>query len=295
MRNIIYNAGYFLREAKTIARLNPLSNIFSFLSTGLVFFILAMVISGWWISNHVVEAIKGEAEISVYFAENININGATELAGKIKGIEGVEDARLVDADEAYGRMEDVLGKEARILEYFDDNPFDPFIEVKIQLEKMDIILEKVSHLPGIEHIRDNREVLDRLSSMAAALKILGYLVVMAVGISTIVIISHIIRMGIYDNREQINTMRLMGAQEAFIAMPFILEGMFLTLGGGALACILASFSLKYIYAQMAGPLTFIPLPPLDAITLNLVALVMALSALLGASGSFFGLTSSKSR
>ncbi len=294
MKNIIYNIGYFLKEVKTIIKLNLLSNVFSFLSTGLIFFILAMVISGWWISNQVVEAIQGEAEISVYFEEGINDSAAIKLAEAIKNIDGVRAARLVDEAEAYSRMEEILGKEARILSYFDANPFSPFIEVKIHIEEIDPILKGLSVISGIEHVRDNREVLERLSSIAGVLRVIGYMVVTAVGISTMVIISHIIRMGIYDNREQINTLRLMGAPEAFIAFPFLLEGLLLTLGGGALASMLAIFSLRYLYAQMAGPLPFIPLPPLETLTSSLVILVMSLSTVLGVAGSFFGLTSAKS-
>ena len=294
MKNIIYNTGYFLREAKTIVRLNLLSNVFSFLSTGLIFFILAMVISGWWVSNQVVEAIQGEAEVNVYFKEDLDNAGAIKLVEGIRGISGVREARLVDENEAYTRMEEILGKEARVLEYFDDNPFSPFIEVKIHIEEIDPILKELGLMTGIEHVRDNREVLERLHSIAGVLKLLGYLIVAAVGISTMVIISHIIRMGIYDNREQINTLRLMGAPEAFVAFPFLLEGLLLTLSGGAMASALAVFALKYVYAQMAGPLPFIPLPPREALTSNLVILVMSLSAVLGAAGSFFGLSSAKS-
>lgn len=293
MKNILYNTGYFFKEAKTIIRLNLLSNIFSLLSTGLIFFMLAMVISGWWISNKVVEAIQGEAEVNVYFTEDLDNAGAKKLAEGISGINGVREARLVDESEAYSRMENILGKESRVLEYFDDNPFSPFIEVKIHIEEIDPILKELDLMTGIEHVRDNREVLERLHSIAGVLKLLGYLIVAGVGISTMVIISHIIRMGIYDNREQINTLRLMGAPEAFVAFPFLLEGLLLTLAGGMMASILAAFALRYVYAQMAGPLPFIPLPPREALTSNMVILVMSLSAVLGVAGSFFGLTSAK--
>lgn len=295
MKNIIYNSGYFLREAKTIVRLNLLSNVFSLLSTGLIFFILAMVISGWWISNQAVLAIQGEAEINVYFKGDIDAVEASELVQDIKAITGVREARLVDKSEAYSRMEEILGKEARVLEYFDDNPFSPFIEVKIQIEKIDPILDELGTVKGIEHVRDNREVLERIHGISGAMRVLGLLVVTAVGISTMVIISHIIRMGIYDNREQIETLRLMGASEAFISIPFLLEGMLLTLAGGAMSSALAAFALKYVYAQLAGPLPFIPLPPREALTVNLVVLIMFLSAALGAVGSIFGLSSSNSR
>jgi len=294
MKNILYNAVYFLKEVKIIIRLNLLSNIFSLLSTGLIFFILAMAISGWWISNQVVEAIQGEAEVNVYFTEGLDNAGAIKLVQKIRGISGVREARLVDENEAYNRMEEILGKEARVLEYFDDNPFSSFIEVKIHAEEIDPILKELCLMAGVEHVRDNREVLERLQSIQGALKLLGYLVVTAVGISTMVIISHIIRMGIYDNREQINTLRLLGAPEAFIAFPFLLEGLLLTLAGGVMASALAAFALKYVYGQMAGPLPFIPLPPREALTSNLVILVMCLSVVLGTAGSYFGLSSSKS-
>ena len=293
MKRILYNVGYFIKEAKTIIRLNLLSNIFSFLSTGLIFFILAMMISGWWVSSQVVRTIQGEAEINVYFSEDMDNVGAVKLAEEIEDIDGVLDARLVNAEEAYGRMEEILGEESRVLEYFDDNPFSPFIEVKIQIEEMDPILKKFDLMTGIEHVRDNREVLERLRSISEILTVLGYLIITAVGISTTVIISHIIRMGIYDSREQINTLRLMGAPEAFIGFPFILEGLLLTLGGGALASALAVYALKYVYAQVAGPLPFIPLPPREALTSDLVMVLMSLSAVLGAAGSFFGLSSSK--
>ncbi|MBA1335288.1 MAG: Cell-division-associated, ABC-transporter-like signaling protein FtsX [Firmicutes bacterium] len=294
MKNFFYNAAYFLKEAKTVIRLNLLSNIFSLFSTGLIFFILAMVISCWWISAQVVKAIQEEAEINVFFDESIGDGDVMQLLGKIKGIEGVREVRVVAEDEAYDRMAAILGKEARVLEFFDDNPFSPFIEVKIYLEKMDTVLEELGTLTGIQHVRDNRAVLDRLRNIAGVLNSLGYLVVAAVGISTLVIISHIIRLGIFNNQEPIDTLRLLGAPEFFIAFPFLLVGLLLTLGGGMLAAALAAFALKHVYIQMAGPLPFIPLPPREALVSGMIIVVMSLSAILGIVGSLFGLSSAKS-
>jgi cell division transport system permease protein len=293
MKSIFYNLGYFLKEVKTIIKLNLLSNIFSFLSTGLIFFILAMVISGGWVSNRVIDAIQDEAEINVYYQEDISNKDSLQLLEDIKAIEGVEEARLVDKNEAYNRMVDILGKDAQVLEYFDDNPFSPFVEVKIDIERMSKILVKLGAVSGIDHVRDNRDILERLQHIAEILKLLGVLVITAVGISTLVIIAHIIRMGIYDNKEQINTLRLLGAPETFIAFPFLLEGLIITIGGGIMASILAAFTLKYVYAQMAGPLPFIPLPPREDLILNLLILIISLSAILGIAGSIFGLSSAK--
>jgi len=295
MKNMLYNMGYFLQEVRTIIRLNLMSNIFSLLSIGLIFFILTMVVFGWRASSMVVEAIQAEAEVNVYFSEQLKEDEVSELVESIGRIPQVKEARLVDEDEAYGRMEKILGKEARVLEYFEDNPFSPFIEVKIEIGGMDAIMKEMSYLLGIEHIRDNREVLERISSISAALGILGSLVVTAVGISTMVIISHIIRMGIYENREQINTLRLMGAPESFIGFPFMLEGLLLTIGGGAFASAMLALLLKCMYSWVSGPLPFIPLPSPGVMTSQLTMFIMLLSVAMGLAGGYFGLSTARSR
>lgn len=295
MGKYFYNIKYFLKETKTIIKLNFISNILTLFSIALILFILSMVISGWWLSNRVVEAIQEEAEVNAYFDENLDNDDVLQLVERIKGIEGVREARMVNQKEAYKRMTEILGEEARVLEYFDDNPFSSFIEVKIHLEKMDYVLEKISTFGGIEHVRDNRRTLDRLRSISQTLKILGYFVLIAIGITTLVIISHIIRLGIYNNKEQINTLRLLGAPEGFIAFPFVLEGLFLTLAGGGLAAALSALILKFLYGQMRGPLPFIPFPPLGTMAQHMGILIIFLSIILGFMGSLFGLLAAKEK
>jgi len=296
MKTIFANIGYFLKEVQTMIRMNLLSNALTIVSTGLIFFILAMILSGWWVSSHVVEVVQGDAEINVYLDEKVvNTNTAVsrQIVERIKALEGVREARVVDKDEAYQRMAEILGKEASVLNKFGDNPFSSFIELKINLAEIDPVLEKLNHLVGVEQVRDNRDVLDRLRHIAGVMRIVGLLVVAAVGISTLVIISHIIRLGISNNSEQIRTLRLLGAPEHFIAFPFVLEGLLLSLGGGLLAVALATVSIEYLYAQMAGPLPFIPLPPRGTLIPGMVIVVMSLSAVLGIAGSLLGLPSEK--
>lgn len=295
MKTVFLNAGYFLKEVKTMIRLSLISNILTVLSTGLIFFILAMIISGWWVSSHVVNVVQGEAEINVYLDESVvsTNTDVMQLVESIKGLEGARAARLVDKEEAYRRMVEILGKEASVLKNFEDNPFSSFVELKINLEEIDPVLERLNHMVGVEHVRDNRAVLDRLRNISGVLRLVGFLVVVAVGISTLVIISHIIRLGISNNKEQINTLRLLGAPERFIALPFLLEGLVLTLGGGILAVVLAAFAIENLFAQMAGPLPFIPLPPKEALVSRMVIVVLSLSAVLGIIGSLLGLPSAK--
>lgn len=295
MKTIISNFGYFLKEARTIIKINLMSNILSILSIGLILFFAVATISGWWISNQAVEVLEEEAEINVYFAEDIDEDEVDHMMKKIHALTGVEEVSLVDKNEAYHRMEEVLGNEAKVLKYLDENPFSPYIEVQIDLESMDSIIERLKSIEGIEQIRDNREILGKIRNLSSVLKTIGYIFITAVGVSTLIIVSHIIRTGIYENREQINTLILLGAPDGFISFPFLIEGMILTLGGGLLASLLLSLSLRYVYSVMAGPLPLIPLPDMESMGRNLISIIMLLSAVFGLLGSLFGLRSARSR
>jgi cell division transport system permease protein len=295
MRNIFNNRVYFLLEAVTTLRVNLMSNILSILSIGLIFFLLTMVSSGWWVSSKVVDAIQGEAEISVYFKDGIKDTAVSQMLDKIKVIEGVRETRLVGENEAYDRMVSILGKEASVLKYLEDNPFSSFIEVKIHIEKMDLVLEKVQTIGEVDQVRDNREVLDRLKNLSLMLKLIGYVFVIAVSTCTLLIVSHIIRMGVYNNREQINTLRLLGAPEYFIALPFLIEGLMMTIGGGVLCSLMAFSSIKNIYSRMRGPLPFIPLPSLDQLLWGIIILILFTSIALGIIGSLIGMKTAKEK
>ncbi|NLI91316.1 MAG: hypothetical protein GX434_03685 [Peptococcaceae bacterium] len=293
MKNINSNGVYFLKEAITVFRLNLLSNILSLFSIALIFFMFAMMFSGWRVSNHVAEALQTEAEINVYYNKSIGTEGALQLAGQIEGIYGVKEARLVNESEAYNRMEKILGEESKVLKVFDENPFSSYLEVKIDLEQTDLVLKGLKILPGIEHVRNNRDVLDRVRSIAGTIRIFGTMVLLAVAICTMVIVSHMIRQGIEQNKEQINTLRLLGAPEMFIGSPFLLEGLLLTLGGAAISGLAAALTIRQINFQMASTLPFMPLPSAGVLTHQMLLAIGFLGIVLGIAGSFLGLASAR--
>lgn len=293
MKTFIYNIGYFFKEAKTIFKVDKGSNIFSIFSIGLILFILGLIFSGWWVSNEIVHALQGEAEISVYYDEDIENREINSLIAKIEDIQGVKKVSLIGEEESYDRMADVLGSEAEILTLFDDNPFTAFIEVKIDIEQTDNILNDMEKIEDVKYIRDNKGIIDKLKSITNMLTLISILIVVVVGISTVFVISHIIRQGIYNNRNQINTLKLLGAPDSFIETPFLLEGLFLTLGGGLFASILISGLLYFGYGQIKSYLLFVPLPSIENLIPNMFMILMIISAALGILGSLFGLKSSK--
>lgn len=288
MKNVVYNIGYFFNEAKTLFRIDLLSNMLSIISIGLIFFILSLVISGWDIMNFTIEVIEKEAEINVYYKEGLSDEDISRLIDNIKAIDGVGNVEMVDEEESYSRMKEILGDEAHILELFEDNPFSPFIEVQINISDSDNILNQLHDIENIDFIRDNKSVIDRLKDIVSVFEVIGLLAVIAVGVSTLMVVSHIIRQGIYNNRDEINTLKLLGAPQIFIDFPFLVEGLFLTLAGGIIASIILFILLNYGYGQVEMAIPFIPLPSADNIIRRIVMFIIVTSGILGIVGSLLG-------
>ena len=285
------NTGYFFREAGKVIWMNRVSNFFSLLGTVLVLFLFGLVVSGWRVSDRFVEMLQKEAEISAYFEENTDADEAEALVQAIKSLDGVWDARYVDAGEARRRMEEILGDEAYILELYEENPFEAFIEVRIVLDRMDEVIEQLSHREGISYIRDNRDILRQLQDITRVLEVLIMVMIAAVGITTMVILSHMIRQAIYQNKEHIYTLRLLGAPDRFIGFPYLLVGLGMTLFGGGLASLSIVILLREGYGRMGGILPFIPLPSLQELAMWPVLVIMGFSIVLGLLGSLLGINS----
>lgn len=293
MRNPFKNTTYFIKEAKTIFKVDLFSNMLSILSIGLIFFILTLILTGWLISNNIVEIIERETEISIYFDESLDQESLGNLITRIENIEGIRNAEIINEDESYDRMVEILGTEAEILNHFENNPFSSFIEVKIDMESLDSIVNELEYFWDIDYIRDNRQVIHKLEGIINIIEVLGFILFLAIGICTMIIISHIIRQGIYNNRDEINTLKLLGAPNSFIQLPFFLEGIFLTIIGGGIAFVLWLLLIKIGYGNIYNLLPFIPLPHGDEFMWPVTTFLIILSSFIGIIGSSFGLKSIK--
>ena len=293
MKNFISNLGYFFKEAGRIIFSNKLSNIFTFSGTVLILLILASVVAGWSVSSRLVGMLEEEAEISAFFDEDLDEKEAIALAESLSKLDGVRNARVVDESEAYERMQEILADDAGILELFDDNPFKAYIEIRIDPDRTESIIETVREFKEIEYVRDNKSVLKSINDIIKGIKTVGTLIIFAVGITTVIIISHMIRQGIYNNRDQIQTLRLLGASRVFIGFPFVCVGLFMTVAAGVLASFVMAVLIHKGYQIMGGSIPFIPLPPMAELLLVVILVIMGVSIILGTVGSLFGLSSIK--
>lgn len=293
MRNIFKNTSYYLSEFSKVFKQSIFSNIFSIISTSLIFLLLSMTISGWWISSRLVDRMKDEAEINIFFIDGLNESDISDIIDDIKNITGVFKIANIDSDEAFKRMSELLGNDTEILELFDENPFSPFLEVNIDIDSFESVLGSLENINGVDYIRNNKEMLENLKRILYMIKFAGIFVLTAIGVSTIIIISHMIRLGINNNREQVNTLRLLGAPEGFIVLPFLLNALVITLSGSVFSLIFLSIVIQKIYLSIIDVLPFLPITSGNELMDTLTLLLVGIGILLAIIGTVFGIMGMK--
>ncbi|MDE0545642.1 permease-like cell division protein FtsX [Microbacterium sp. C7(2022)] len=146
----------------------------------------------------------------------------------------IRDVRFETQEEAYQNVIDLLGEDYASVITPDQMNQTYWINLNDQTES-DIIFEAFNGRPGIEQVKDQLQYLEPLFS---ALTVATYIAVGIAGlmlIAAVLLIATTIRLSAYARRRELGIMRLVGASNRFIQLPFVLEGVFAALIGSILA------------------------------------------------------------
>ena len=120
-------------------------------------------------------------------------------------------------------------------------------------EEYHIVTAQLSRMPGVQNVQDLREFLDPLFEW------LNWGRWLAVGASGLLLlaaalqIGNSIRMAAHARRREIGIMRLVGASNTYIMLPFLIESLLVALGGAALACVTLAGIQQFAIVEKAKP------------------------------------------
>jgi cell division transport system permease protein len=118
-------------------------------------------------------------------------------------------------------------------------------------EEYEGVVSAVSGMPGVEQVQDLRTILD---PMFAWLNLARWA---TVGLSGLLLlaaalqIGNTIRLAAYSRRREIGIMRLVGASNTYIMLPFLLESLIAALGGAVLACLTLTAAQQFVVVGRA--------------------------------------------
>ena len=118
-----------------------------------------------------------------------------------------------------------------------------------------IITESFTGADGVEEVRDQRSYLDQIFAILNAASIAAIAIAALMLVSAALLIATTIRLSAFSRRRELGIMRLVGASNFYIQLPFILEGVFAALLGrvlasGAVLGIVQFFVQDYLAARL---------------------------------------------
>jgi len=197
----------------------------------LVLLLLLGLISFQFLTSRLVTSIEDKLDVSAYFqtttAEEQILSIKTDLEKLPEVTEVVylsrekvlEDFRAEHADEP---------ETLEALEQLDGNPFGATLNIRAKDPQnygaVTTFLQNSSYRSEMATISDNKEVIEKINSITGALRTWGFVVAVAIAIIAILITFNTIRLTIYNQKQEIEIMRLVGASNTLIRGPFVVEG-----------------------------------------------------------------------
>lgn len=199
----------------------------------------------------VMQYLRSKYKIEVFFSEDLSNEEAIGLIHKIKKINGVKNATLITKEDAIRIFKDQFGED--IIDLLGYNPLPASSVVNVErnirdLLQIDPIIKEIKSIEFVDEINYQGNLIRKIErSYKRIINYLPYIfgsVILIIGL----IIYNLIKVSIYSRRETIKSLQLIGATRIFVRVPFIFEGILISIISVSLvfpALLLTSTGAKY--------------------------------------------------
>jgi cell division transport system permease protein len=204
--------------------------------------------------SHTVDDLTSHIDVSVYLKSDISPEQREKLITSLKKIENVQSVDYVSKEDALKKYETENANNPLLLSAISktDNPLSAELHIKPkdpnQLESIKNFLDK-SNIQALQsdptsYSGDRKAAIDKIAKATHFIQDAGVVGIIVFVIISMLIIFNTIRMTIFNRRDELVIMRLLGASPGYIRGPFIVETMIY----GAVA---AGISLSICWALFA--------------------------------------------
>jgi cell division transport system permease protein len=235
-----------------------------------------------------VEELNQTNEVMVYIDEKLSESDARSIGTKINLIDNVQLSTFKSREEA---LEDFVadhqgdeafsGVEAEDLRH-------RYVVTLIDNGIMEETVGQIQQIEGVAKITASYELAEGFSTLEEVLGIVFVVVLIALGSVSLVIISNTVKISVYDRREEIGIMKMVGATNGFIRLPFVVEGMTIGLVGAGVG-----FGLEWLLydvltkkIESMDSLQMFTFVPFQQVLLPMICVFTATGLFVGVVGSW---------
>jgi len=201
------------------------------------------------------EAIEKDMTIVVFVDNDSNEDDIKEIEKKIKKISNVEKYTYQSKQDVKAKMQEESEVFNTVLNNWDEeeSPLKDTFQVKIKrIERIKQTAEKIEKIDNVAIVRYGEGMVDKMVSAFSSVEKVTYGIVIALILVTIFLIVNTIKLTISARRREIGIMRLVGASNITIKIPFIIEGMILGLFGSIVPVLIVTYGYLAFYKHFDG-------------------------------------------
>ncbi len=252
---------YVFRDAFRSLKENAVTTALSSVTLGVALAVFSVFIVIFINLNAAVRNIGDRTHIVVYIRDGFGNNDPEKLKGGVLLIPGVKSVEFVSKERALKELREELKGHEGILDGVDSNPLPASFDVKVRDSYLDAgkartIVESLKRLPWADDVQYSEEWIRKFSGFLKFFEGAATVVGVFLAAATVFIISNTIRLAVYARKAEIEIMRLVGASDMFIRVPFFIEGAVQGLVGGALAFILLEGCRLVVLSEIPPYLSF---------------------------------------
>lgn len=235
------------------------------------------------------DQLGDDLRLIVYLEEQPLPEMQEQLKRKITAFDDVEEIKFVSPEEAYEKFADQLGKDRDVLEDMPRDFLPPSIEVTPlktlrSLNQIKLFSEYLAKLPGTLKVQYGQDWMERFFHFTRLLSIVVILSGSLLILTTVFMVAYTIRLTIFGRHDELELLKLVGATNAYIRTPFLLEGFFQGLLGSMLGLSMLYILFRWITERFTGP-GFLSMIQFTFFTPFTIATIIVISILLCTVGS----------
>jgi cell division transport system permease protein len=226
----------------TVALVVVVAISLSLLGTGLLFVKQVDRTRTYW---------QSQVEISVYLCYKGDINPTCHgaiTAAQLSSIEAtlngmpndVQKVTYVSQQQAFTLFKSAMSNEQSLVSTVTPSELPPSLEIKLVNPSADynIVSTAVQGAPGVDSVIDEMTILEKFYSLLNGLRNAVVVVALILVVAAILLVANTIRLSAFNRRRETGIMRLVGASNFYIQLPFLLEGVIAGLAGWVIAAAL---------------------------------------------------------
>lgn len=201
------------------------------------------------------EAIEKDMTIVVFVDSDSNEDDVKEIEKEIKKISNVEKYTYQSKQDVKAKMQEESEVFNTVLNNWNDeeSPLKDTFQVKVKkIKRIKQTAEKIEKIDNVAIVRYGEGMVDKMVSAFSSVEKVTYGIVIALVLVTIFLIVNTIKLTISARKREIKIMRLVGASNITIKLPFIIEGMILGLFGSIVPVLIVTYGYLAFYKHFDG-------------------------------------------